>query len=215
MPTRDQITTKVLQNLENSGASFFTASQVNDSIQDGYDDVCAYCGQLEKSISVDFQANLTYYNMRSLVPDFMAVVAVYNYNTKRWLIDSNSKELDQVRWDWETWIGQPIWFFPHDFQYMAICPKLSSNNGNMEVFYRAQATTLIGASVPRIKSNSVKLLEFYATGDLLESVKEYIKADIWLGQYKELRERYKTDVKSLAEADRIATIQQNSLRIAT
>ena len=211
--TRDQITAKVQKNLENVGASFFTPNQVNASIQDAYDDVCAYCGQIEKSVKISFQSGLVHYNMRSLVSDFIAVVAVYNYNNKRWLVPSNDKELDQLRWDWEKWSGTPIWFFPKDFQYMTICPRLDVGSGSMEVFYRAQGATLAGSDVPLIKSNAVKLLEFYATGDLLESVKEYTKAEIWLSQYEELRERYKTDVKTLAEADRIAYIRNNTGRI--
>lgn len=211
--TRDQIAAKVLGNLEDSGIKFFSASDVNNSIQDAYDDVCCYCGQLEKSARINFQDNLVYYDAITLIPDFYTVTAIYNYNTKRWLLDTATQELDQIRWDWELWHGSPIWFCPHDFRYIVIAPTLSQATGSMEIFYKATAPTLGAGDTPLIKSDSVKLLEFYATGDLLESVKEYSKADNWLRQYFKIRERYKRDVKTLAEADRMLMIEQSSLRI--
>lgn len=208
---RDQITVKVLQSLEDVGVKFFSLIDVNASLQDAYDDICCYCGQLEKSVKVPFQANLVYYDFPTIIPDFECVVAIYNYNNNRWLIPSSTTEMDQFRWDWELWNGQPIYFGPTDFRYTFISPSLNSANGNMEVFYRAQADVMSDFSVPRIKSDYAKLLEFYAIGDLLESVKEYTKADIWLAQYFAGREKYKNDVKSLAQSDRIRMLEQNMM----
>lgn len=201
--TRDQIASKVLENLDNAGASFFTALDVNNSIQDGYDDVSCYCGQIEKSYTLSLQANLTYYDLSSIISDFLAVTAVYNYQTNRWLETVGRPELDQKRWDWEIWEGNAQWFFPLDARYLAICPRSNSSTGTLEVFYKAEADTLTSTSVPKILKDNVKLLEFYATGDLLESVKEFVKSDIWLGQYLEKREIYKIVNKQLANSDRI------------
>lgn len=210
--TRDEIAQNVATNLNSSGYSFFSGDDINASIQDAYDDLSTYCGQIEKSKTVAYQSKLVYYDFSSLISDFYAVTAIYDYNKKRWLIDNSTQALDQVRWDWENWSGGSIWFIPHDPKLVALCPRQDVAVGNMEVFYRAKADTLSGTSVPKIKSDAVKALEFYATGDLLESAKEYAKADVWLNQYLEVRERYKSDVKTLSAADRIIMIQQNSMR---
>lgn len=209
--TRDQIASKILENLENVGASFFTSTDVNNSIQDAYDDITCYCGQIEKSALVSLQANLSYYDLSTLISDYLAVTAIYNYTTSKWLENIGRPELDLKRWDWELWEGNLQWFFPLDVKYIGVCPRVNATTGTMEVFYRAKANTLSASSVPFILKDYSKLIEFYATGDLLESIKEFVKADIWLSQYLELRERYKIANKQLANADRILT-RSSSLR---
>lgn len=210
--TRDQIAAKILLNLEDAGIKFFSASDVNNSIQDGYDDVCCYCGQIEKNVTIAFQSKLVYYDAIALIPDFLAVVAIYNYNTKKWLVDTSHRELDLVRWDWEIWHGDAIWFAPHDFRNILLCPTLSTATGNMEIFYKASANTLSGSTVPMIRGDATKLLEYYSTGDLLESVKEYEKADFWQQQYIQERESYKSSNKNMSQADRMFMIAQSQMR---
>lgn len=180
--TRDQIVARVQVNLNDSGV-LYSVADFNDSLQDGYAEIAALTGCIFKAARIDQVANLTYYDMASYIPDFWAITAIWNTNTKQWLTPSNISILDTIRTDWELANGNPFLFWPVNFRYVAVYPKLTSATGYFYVFYRAQADTLSGSTTPNLADNLQGILEDYTTGDLLEQAEEFIKAQVQFIEY--------------------------------
>lgn len=206
MPTRDQIAADVLENLASSGIDYYTSSDVNEAIQDGYDDVAALTGCIQKSTNINV-ANTTYYDMLTLIPDFFALVAAYNNTTLRWILFDNLKTFDNVRIDWETWGGmQPMFGSISNFRYVTLVPILAAASGTITIFYRATAPTLAFSDTPLIHLDEQVLLEWYATADLFDQAQEFTKADkYWDKYFKEVIE-YRERVHKLAKSDYLPVI---------
>jgi len=201
--TRDDIASSVRINLDDAGVISYSAADVNDAIQDGYDDVAVLSGCINKTATVSLQDSLSYYDFAALgVSDFYSVVAIRNNNNNRFLTDFQSRiEFDRIRPDWETWAGQPEMFCPINSQHVAICPKLADATGNFTLFYKALAPTLSGGTTPLIHHDVQHLLEWYATADLLEQFEEFTKARTWWRQYETELKKYSQRIQNLAHTD--------------
>lgn len=197
--TRDEIVARASQNLNDFGY-FYKADDFNDSIQDAYDEVVSLTGCYPKATTVAVTANKSYYDLPTLITDFVALRGIYNHRIKRWLIPKSMRWLDAQRDDWEITNGEPEYFVPINFKYVAIYPRPTSTSGNFWVFYYAAADTLIGSSTPNLPSVSGdESLENYITADLFEQAEEWLKAQEYYGEY----------LKSLGEVDKF----RNTLRL--
>lgn len=189
--TRDQIAAKIQTNLNDAGV-LYTADDLNDSLQDGYSEVAAFTGCIYKVASIDLVANLSYYDFGSLISDFFAVTAIFNTNTKQWLSPTNLKVLESIREDWELAVGNPFLFWPVNFRFVALYPRMTSALGSLYVVYRAQADVLTASSEPAIPLEQQAILENYTTSDLLEQAEEFTKAQLEFNTYvqaiKDLRQ---------------------------
>lgn len=184
-----EIKTRIKQNLEVEDVtlSFYTDgddSDLTDSIQDGYEEVCALAQTREKMALLSFVSDLTYYNFYTLIDDYVNVIAIFNKNTNRWLDQRDKQFFDIVRYDWECAHGNPSDYWPVDFQRIAFYPHLVSAIGQMEVFYAAKANILTDASTPEVLDPNTRILEYYCTADLLEQAEEFTKAAIWWEKYQ-------------------------------
>ena len=192
-----------------AGVVFWTISDIHDSIQDGYDEVATLTECIEKVTSVNFASNRTYYNFRSLIPDYFRIIAIYNNVTNRWLIPNHLREFDETSWRWETLSGSVEFFAPCGFEWLALLRKPASATSNMLVFYKATANTLIGTDIPKIPVGGATLstvdsiLENFATGDLLQQALEYGKAERYNKLYLDQLELVKTLLNSRALPDRL------------
>ena len=204
--TRDQIASKVQTSLNDSGI-FLTAADLNDSIQDGYSEVTALTGCIFKATTVNIEANLSYYDFGLLIPDFLAVTAIFNPTTKRWMVPTNLRLLEDLRNDWELAIGNPFLFWPVNFRFVAIYPKLTTSTGTLYVYYRAHADTLTSTSTPQIPDDLQRVLEEYTEGDLLEQSEEFTKAGLSLTKYFK-------DIQELKQATRTFRIPDLVSRLA-
>ena len=202
--TRDEIVVQIRNNINDAGAgTFYTAADLVDSFQDAYDDIAVISGCIQKSVTLDWVDDLSYYNFLSTVPDYFAVVAIYNNNTNRWLTPTAPKDLDNVRIDWELWEGQPAFFAPINFKYVAIAPKMLVATGNFTLVYRAMAPTVtLGSTVPLVHlDEQTRLFQSYPTADLLDQQEKYKASEVWWKQYFEDVKRYKARVARLAVSD--------------
>ncbi len=201
MATRDSLAADIRNNLEDAGVTFYSADDVNDAIQDAYDDIAVMSGCIQKSATISFVSLLSYYDFRSLISDYFAVVAIYNNNSNRWMYPDTRRSFDKERSDWELMTGEPFSFCPIDSKRVCIVPRFTVATGNMTVFYRATADTLGATDTPQIHTDMTTLIEHYVTADLLDQQQEFIKADAWFQKYfKELME-YKIRVGRLALSD--------------
>lgn len=181
--TRDQITAKVATQLGDNNV-FYEADDLNDSIQDGYAEVAGITGCIFKATTVNIEANLSYYDFGALISDYLAVTAMFNPQTKRWMTPVSVRQLEDIREDWELATGNSFLFWPVNFRFVAIYPRLTVSSGQLYVYYRAQADVLTGSSTPQIPEEHQAVLESYVTGDLLEQAEEFTKAQIEFDNYE-------------------------------
>lgn len=201
--TRDQIAGKVAQNLYDVGMVQFDADNLNDSVQDGYDEVALLTNCIEKVTTVNFQSNITYYNLRTLVTDYYRPVAIYNPNTKRWMAPTAFRDMREFHPRWETVNGEEAFFSPLGFEYIVFFRKQTTASGNFYIFYSATADTLTGATTPQIPIEYHKVLENYATADMLDQNLEYTKAMKYYNAYIADLDRIKNLVRNRNWPDRL------------
>lgn len=177
---------------------YYQTVDYNDSIQDGSDELCAFTGCVMDSVTLPFQSMVTYYDMLTLIPNYIGVIAIFNSNYKRWMFPSSLRKFAQVRWDWETAFGSPYWFAPVSHRYVAIFMKPAvPNYGNMQVFYRASGPNPLMDTTPiPIPDDSVQAIEGYCITDLLEQEQEWSKASQYFKSYQEDCEKLKIYIQS-------------------
>lgn len=174
--TRVDLTARLVNYLPNT--TYYQTQDFNDSIQDGLDELAALTGCIYASATLPFVSGVSYYDMLTLLPNYIGVIAIFNSVIKRWLIPTSLRKLAQVRWDWETAYGTPYWFVPVNHRYVAIFMKpLTSAYGNMQIFYRASAPSpLTDTTELPIPDDHIHALESYVLTDLWEQNQEFSKA---------------------------------------
>lgn len=201
MSTRVDIRQRILNHFENP--VYFTDQAVNDSTQDGYDEIVAFTGLIQKAVVLPFQNGLSYYDMISLIPDYVGVVAIFNKAINRWMLPSSLRKLDQVRIDWETAFGVPYYFSVVSHRYMAIYKKPNVDSyGDMYVFYKASAPTLTDSTTLALPDDFLNTLEDYVETDLWEQNQEWGKAAVHLNAYADNLAEVETWIKSQRQPDR-------------
>ena len=183
--SRDAVLARVRENLNDAGY-FYSSDDFEDSIQDAYDEIVALAGALPKAVAINTVASKTYYDLRTLIPDFVALRGIYNARIRRWLIPKSMRWFETQRDDWELQTGEPEYFATVNYKYVAIYPRLATASGQYYVFYYASADTLSGSDVPQlITSAGEKALEYYVTADLYEQAEEWVKASEYWTLYVE------------------------------
>jgi hypothetical protein len=204
--TRAEIRDTIRENLDDAGVTFYTDVEMNSSIQDCYNEVCAKTLCLAKTASgLSWQNSKNYYDpiVDLAVADYIGTIGVFNNNTKFWLFDNvTMRDFDRIRRDWELWNGQPEFWSTHSLQRFCVVPKMLAATGTFDLRYYAKAPVMTTDSdVPLIATDMHDLFEFYCTGDLLESADEITKAASWWSDYTEHIEVYKQRVHNLAKTD--------------
>lgn len=201
--TRQQVKEAVLKNLHDAGATYYTADDLNDAIQDAYDDIVALSQCIISSVTLNWPAETTYYFFESLgATDFLSVLAIYNHNTKRFLDDSVSlRQFDSIRDDWEIWNGQPEYWAPHTFESVAIVPRHVTAIGQYTLYYTKKAPVMSqDTDVFNFTRYAEDLVELYVTADLLEQAEEFIKAQDYWKNYFDGIIAYKAQCKNIARS---------------
>lgn len=189
--------------------NYYSGDDLNNSIQDGLDEVVALSGCVYNSATIQFTANTTYYDMVTLLPDFIGLVAVFNNQIKRWMTPVSVKKLDGFRIDWEIVGGTPWYFSIMNYRYMAIYQKpLAGNYGPMYVFYVAAAPNpLTDTTILPIPDDHMQALENYCITDLLEQQQEFTKATSALKDYGKRIEQLRVWMQNRRDKDRIAQLK--------
>jgi hypothetical protein len=201
---RGQIRTRVLKNLSDAGV-IYSVNELNDFLQDGYNEVAERSKCIIKSASVNQVANAPYYDFITLgVTDYLGTIGIFNNATQFWLRDDISlRDFDRLRRDWEQWTGSPQFWAPHSLQYIAVCPnEFQIVAQTFSLWYWAIAPTFTTDSdTPLIATDKQNLLENYATAMALEDSKELTKASTYMAQYEEDIQEYTKRCVTLAAAD--------------
>ncbi len=202
--TRSDLKTQVRLALSEPAAIYWTDTDLNESVQDSYNLSAVLSATIEKSATINLQANLTYYDLETLIPDHYATFSVFNPETREFLTPTSSLQLMQMRPDWELATGTPRKFFPLNFRYLAIFPRPVTTQGTLTINYRAKA--------PELTSDATSLL---TPTELDQGYIEYVVGDL-LAQQTELKKfqrRYLQFLKGLKSAKSRANNRQLPDRI--
>lgn len=207
--TRGELKIILAKNLEAAGTSFYNNTELNDSIQDAYDDVAILTQCIVKSVTISWAAK-NYYNFKDdhAVTDYLGTIGIFNNNTNLWLRDDVAyRQFDSLRSDWENWRGNQQFWCPLAFNRVVVVPFNTMAVGDFSLRYCATAPTLSSdASTFLIAADMMNLLERYVTGDMLETAEEFNKAQFEWKQYFEGIEEYKTRCHNLARSDLLLRI---------
>ena len=205
--TRGELKDIVRANLYDAAVTFWSVDDLEDSIQDAYDDIAALTQCIiKKQSAVSWISNTGYIDpvVDCGITDYMAVTAVFNNNSNLWLRDDVSlRQFDHLRIDWENWAGQPQMWAPVNNKYFAIAPKMVTATGTFDLYYWARAPQLTSDSDTFLIATDMQvLLEQYVTADMLEQAQEYVKAQSpWWKDYYEGIVQYTERCKKLAARD--------------
>lgn len=225
--TRGDIKADVKINLDDTGVTFYTNDDLNNSLQDAYDDIACLTQCITKAVQLPWVSNLSYYNFADdfNITDYLGCTAIFNYVSNVWLRDDLTiRDFDRIRRDWELWIGTPQFWAPSDPKRIAIAAKYTGGSngaffagafsnafflgqpspslGTFKLIYWAQAPVLVDDnSTFLIASDMQNLLEFYSTADRLEDAQEYVKANEYWEKYYNGIQQYKERVHKLNKSD--------------
>jgi len=180
---QSEAASRVQSNLASAGAAFFTADNVSEAIQDGYDESISLLTPLAGSSVVTLSDNLVYYDFYNSLASYLYVLAIYNNTTKRWLDYRSIKWLEDQRRDWELTEGQPSVFTLLDYKYVGLWPTLTTATGTLDVFYKKKGKQLVAADTIDVLDLEPDLVEWYATADCLEQIEEVEKAQYYWDKY--------------------------------
>ncbi len=202
MSTRRDLQERLQNQFSNS--IYYDQQAVMDSLQDGVDEVCAFTGCIYKSAEIDFTQYTTYYDLLTLLPDYIGIVAMWNNTIRRWMWPTSLRKLNQTRLDWDCQFGTPYYFCPISHRYVAIWLKPgAANYGKMIVFYRAAAPPLTDQEQIPIPDEHQTALEFYSVTDLWEQAQEWGKAAEGLQDYIKNLENLRVLMRNKRFVDRI------------
>lgn len=181
--TRGELLTRLRNYFENN--VYFSTDDFLTSLQDGYDEAAAFSGCILKAVNLPYEKDLSYYDMIAKITDFVAVFAIFNSVTKRWMSPVSMKKLDRHRVDWETAYGTPEYFSVVSHRYLAMYRKpIADDYGDMYVYYVAAAPTLTSDDdIIQIPDDLAAVLEDYSVTDLQEQQQEWAKANEYLKIY--------------------------------
>jgi len=200
--TRLELKTRIAYNLGDVGEEFYSSTDLDDSIQDGYDEIAVRTQCISKTGSIVVVPNLVYYNLATLISDYFATIAIFNPTTNLFLGDSTPiRAFDNIRQDWENWRGNFQFWAPVSSSLIAMTPVPAAATTDLTLYYSAQAPTLVDdASTFLIQDDLMECLEYYVTGDMLAQSEEFTKAGIYFGKYegalKPISQRYNDMAKS-------------------
>lgn len=228
--TRGAIKATIRSNLHDAGVTFYSEDDLNDSVQDAYDDIAILAKFIIKRATCHYLDDVSYYDaaVDLGIVDFLGATAIYSNRNNRWLDDNISlRQLDNIRTDWETWTGTPEMWIPVSVKKFAIVPKTTGSGASSGTFEKIAFTDAfeIGSFgtaanntfelyfwclAPALKNDEdgfliapdmQSLLEYYGTADLLEQAQEFIKAETWWIQYYQGVEEYKERIANIAKSD--------------
>lgn len=193
--SRSQLRARIQSNLNDAVGTFFDNATVNQSIQDGYDEVLVDTQCAENTVTVPFTSQTIYYDLyNGIIPPnqlFWRICRIFNKNTNRWMPCCDSRVLDKFRFDWEASNGTPWFGYIVNFQYLGFFPHYTSGTAlGFDVLYKVGRDILTeDQQIPQIPDEFSRILESYATADLLEIYREFTKAEDYWDDYSKLKQK--------------------------
>lgn len=200
----NDIVNRVASNLNDPNFVFYTKNDIISSLQDGYDVTAAVAKCIEKTLPIGFLPNIIYYPLYYLINDFTRVNSIFNQDINRWMDLYDTRYLDAKRYDWESATGGSAYQATIlNFNFVAFFSHYADTvpvNGFM-LYYAAIGERLLPDTLPQIPDQFIRILESYATGDLLEQQQEYQKASVYNQDFEKLLGDLTQDVRRQSSPD--------------
>jgi len=208
--TKEEIINRVRDELDDNGISYYSTADLNDSFDDGYNEVVLFSRPLEKMMTVDLADDTVYYNLYEETYDFFHVFAIWSTSSKSWLLNKDVSYFKEIRWDWELATGNPDGFAVINFQYIGLFPHPATptSTDQMEIFYKANAMPLTNQESPGFPEQYQIVLQYYCMKDLLEQAEEISKASIYAAKYQDALSVLERYVNSRTFPDRINILRE-------
>lgn len=209
---KQEIIDTIRTNLDDAGVTYYSEESVNDSILDIYDDIVCQTLPFETSAELDYQANKVYYDLYSLINNYILPVAIYCNVTSRWLTQKSLLQLEAIDSRWEITNGNPIYYSVVDFRRIAFYPHPSTTDNSFVVYYKYRAPEADVDDIMLISNNSDILVTDGVTEDLLAQSHEFSKASSYLEDYLKgiLQERILVEGRS--SPDRLLRLAMQKMR---
>ena len=205
---RLDIATKIRDNISDAGITYYSKSDINESIQDGYDEVAVYSECIERWTVLPQVVDTTYYDFSTIIPDYYRIISIWGMEYKMFMEPVVDRDLVSYQQDWELASYGSREFMILGPNYVGISGRRSSigSENQYRIYYKAQANKMtLDTDIPRININYHNLLELYGTADMLDQNQEYGKAAGYWNQYNDKLEKYKQKIQLLAKGDRVFT----------
>lgn len=202
--TRDQVAQIVKHNLDDAGV-YYSDSDINESLQDAYDEIAVFTEFIERTIEISLQADTNYYNLSLLIPDYYRLVYIYNIGKKQFIYPDVERKISGYRADWELAYQTETNFTINGPKYIGIFGRTAfvEPNAKLKIWYKATAPIMQGNSIILINTNYIQLLENYSTADLLEQNQEFTKALEYWQTYEVDLLKYREKIQLLSKKDRV------------
>ncbi len=128
---RSAIRARILETLNESTDApvFWTASEINDLIDEAAEVICEESRAIKRSVLVTLRPGTAYYSLRGLGPSIMAPWRIWLTSQQRRLDVTSMPELDRQHETWPTVTGEPQYWFPVSWDLFGVWPKPSTGGG--------------------------------------------------------------------------------------
>lgn len=208
---RGQARKKIAYNLDDFGV-FYSVEDINESIQDGYDEIAVVSESIERQVdlSVDVILNTMgggkpWLHIKTLIPDYYRPLAILNMSTRQFLTPNIDRNEDDYKIGWQISNTANVYSFIINGPEWIALPNgyWQSSNQPLRVFYIAVPLRMQTDDDPfRILNEYQFLIELYSTADLLEQNREFTKAQQYWTDYEVGLNEYRLKILSLSKADR-------------
>lgn len=161
-----QIITNVRIRHESESSIRWLNADIQESINDGLDDLSEVTRFYERHVSVPMSSRRTYYDLRGFLPETaLGVTSIWSSVQEDWLEPRTARELGSR---WEQAEGSPQHFFTRGIYWFAIWPRPAITTGYLRVYFAGQAPhfTYPQAVLMDLLDDMVPALEEYALYDL-------------------------------------------------
>src|ERR1700752_2715159 len=204
--TQSELKIRVKNNLDDFGV-WYSDKDLDDSIQDGYDEIVIFSQCIEKRGDLQFRANKPYCQWPNEIPaDFYSVIQIWNSSNNPFFAGTDTRYESGLDFKYETIsVSEPTNYTVIGPDRIGFDSRNISGDSVFTLFYKARAPKLTSDSVLLINENYILLPELYSTADLLEQNQEYSKATIYWAQYDPMLEEYRSKIQKIARADKVLT----------
>lgn len=166
--TRAQIRDRILRALNESTSApvFWTTAQLDAVIAEGAEVLAEEAKAIHRSAFIARKEGSTYYFLRGLAPDVMAITRIWLDDLKRRLVAVSLAELDQQNETWPQITGDPEYWFPVSWDVFGVYPHPSTSGGLMRIDYLAWPRTLLDdEDEPEFRESDHEALVLYGVYD--------------------------------------------------
>jgi hypothetical protein len=136
---RGEMRTKTRRKLNEASATFWTDTDINDALNEGYAEMADASEFYERQAMVPTLKGRTYYDLSLILPDtFLSPRRAYNPVTSRWLDPTDPLQQDHHNFvQWELTQGEPIRYLMRGNWWMGVWPKPAQDGPGMRLLYTA------------------------------------------------------------------------------